>query len=112
MGRPALAAIPFPHDGAVGREVGGAAGRGRGFGHIEAALAIHAEIGNAGEAALGRVVIEPVLPAALRAVGLQQAAGGREPLDLLRAGLIDEEVAGGVIDIEPARLVEAGDDVA
>ena len=90
---PALAAIPFPHDGAVGREVGGAAWRRIVFGHIEAPLAVGAEIGKPGEAALGSVVIEPVLPATLGAICFKQGTGSREPLDLLRARFIDEQIA-------------------
>ena len=94
MRSPALPAIPLADDGTIRRKVSGAARSTGRFGDIEAAAAICTEIGEAREAALGGVVIEPVLATTFRAVCSFQYPIDREPFDLLRARFIHEQFAG------------------
>ena len=108
---PALPAIPFSDDRTIRCEVSRAARCRRCFRDIEATGSVRAEIGKPGEAAFGRVVIKPALSTAFLTVCRYWYTIGGKPLDLLRAGFINENLAGCVIDIEPSGLVETGHDL-
>ena len=89
-----MAAVPFSDYRPIRREVSRAARCRRCFRDIKTAAAICAEICEACEAALGYVVIEPVLATTLRTVCSFQYPIGQESFDLLRACFIHEQLAG------------------